>query len=98
MADDITISFINSIDDCLFMQSHKNSEQNWRTLNHMKLNVGKIKVISFSKKSSVLPFNSVLYNSGNLHADCIKDLDVFLDSKHYFHQLIDYLVPRAMKC
>lgn len=56
--------------------------QNWCSANHMKLNAAsKKKKTSLSPESrNVLTFSYVLYHSGVLGRDCIKNFDGFLDS------------------
>lgn len=45
----------------------------------------------------MLTFDHVLCDSGISCIDCINDLIVFLDSKLYLHQNVDYLFSHAAK-
>lgn len=62
---------------------------NWCTANHTKLNVSKTKVTSFIRKTDTIPFKYKLCGSPIARKDTIKILEVFLDSKLYFHQHMD---------
>jgi hypothetical protein len=63
----------------------------------MKPNLSKIRVISFSSKTTVLNYQYRLGNSPILRSDCIKDLGVHIDSKLHFHQDVDSLFSHTMK-
>jgi hypothetical protein len=63
----------------------------------MNPNLGKIRFISFSRKTTVLNYQYRLGNSPILRADCIKDLGVYIDSKLHFHQHVDFLFSHTMK-
>jgi hypothetical protein len=63
----------------------------------MKSNLSKIRVISFTRKSNALNFPYRLGNSVIQRTGCVKDLEVYFDSKLYFHQHVDYLFSHALK-
>jgi hypothetical protein len=63
----------------------------------MKINACKTRVISFSRKTNMLTFHYVIYNSVITSTDCINDLSVFLDAKRYFNQHVDYLFSHTIK-
>jgi hypothetical protein len=44
---------INSVDDCILLQSDISSIQGWCSANYMKLNTSKTRVIAFTIKTSV---------------------------------------------
>jgi hypothetical protein len=73
------------------------SIRGWRTANHMKLNVSKTRVIYFTTKKNMITCEQKLCASRIIPADTIKDLAVFLDSKLYFHQHVDYIFSQALK-
>jgi hypothetical protein len=45
----------------------------------------------------MLTFNYVICNADIPCTDCIKDIGVFLDSKLYFLQQVDYLFPHTIE-
>jgi hypothetical protein len=63
----------------------------------MKPNLSKIRVISFSKKTTVFNYQYRIGNSFILWTDCIKDLGVLNDSNHHFHQHVDSLFSHIIK-
>jgi hypothetical protein len=63
----------------------------------MKPNFSKIRVISFTRKTSVLNFQYRLVNYFILRTDCIKDLGAYIDCKLYFHQHLNFIFSHAMK-
>jgi hypothetical protein len=78
-ADDIKIfRAVDSAQDCYLLQSDINSVQGWCTANCMKLNIGKTRVISFSRKTNALIYDHKLCQSSITRSHSIKDLGVFL--------------------
>jgi hypothetical protein len=66
--------------------------------NHMNLNAGETKVISFFRKAKVLTFDYVLYTSGIFLTQIILNKFVFfLYSKQYLFQRVDYLFSHVTK-
>jgi hypothetical protein len=64
----------------------------------MKPNLSKIRVIFFSRKTTLLKnYQYRLGNSPILRADCIKNLGVHIDSKFHFYQHIVFLFSHTMK-
>jgi hypothetical protein len=57
----------------------------------------KIRVISFSRKTTALNYQYRLGNSFIFRTDCIKDLGVHINSKLHFHQRVDFLFSHSMK-
>jgi hypothetical protein len=97
-ADDLKVyRAIKSPNDCFLLQSDIKRVHKWCSANLMKPNLSKIRVISFSSKTTVLNYQYRLGNSPILRADCIKDLGVHIDSKLHFHQHVDFLFSHAMK-
>ena len=80
---------INSVDDCILLQSDIKCTQGWCPGNLMKLNSSKTRVIAFTKKTYVLHYTYKLLDSSITHRDTNKDLWVKLDSKLYFHVHVD---------
>jgi hypothetical protein len=71
--------------------------QEWCSANLMKAILSKIRVISFSRKKTLLNYQYRLGNSFTLRTDCIKDLGVHIDSKLYLHKHVDSLFLHTMK-
>lgn len=84
-ADDIKIfKEIHSVIDCRLLQSDLCSFSEWCRSNNLSLNISKTKVMSFTRKTSSVPF---LYsvNSVSLCKVCeINDLGVLFDSTLHF--------------
>jgi hypothetical protein len=88
---------IKAPNDCFLLQTDIERVHKWCPANLMKPNLSKIKVISFSMKTTVLNYQYRLGNSSILRADCIKDLGVHTDSKLHFHRHVDFLFSHTMK-
>jgi hypothetical protein len=97
-ADDLKVyRAIKSPTDCILLQSDIDRVCKWCSANFMKPNLSKIRVISFTWKTTALNFPYRLGNSFIPRTGCIKDLGVYIDSKPYFHQHVDYLFSHALK-
>jgi hypothetical protein len=97
-ADDLKVCrAIKSPNDCFLLQSDIERVHEWCSANLIKPNLSKIRVISFSRKTTVLNYQYRLGNSPILRTDCIKDLGVHIDSKLHFHQHVDFLCSHTMK-
>jgi hypothetical protein len=88
---------INSPSDCLLPQSDTDRVYNWCLANFMKPNFSKIRVISFTRKMSMLNYQYRLGNFFIMRIDCIKDFGVHIDCKLHFHRHVDFLFSHAMK-
>jgi hypothetical protein len=84
-------------EDCNLLQSDINSIQGWCTVNYMKLNISKTKVMSFSRKTNILIYEYKLCQSSITRTDSIEDLGVFLDYKLHFHNLVNYIYSQFIK-
>jgi hypothetical protein len=85
-ADDLKVDrFIKSTNDCFLLQPDIERVQEWCSANLTRPNLSKIRVISFSRKATVLNYQYRLGNSFILRTDCIKDLGVHIDSNPHFH-------------
>jgi hypothetical protein len=65
--------------DCFLLQSDNVRVQEWRSANLMKPDLSKIRVISFSRKTTALNYQYRIGNSFIFRTDCIKDLGVQID-------------------
>jgi hypothetical protein len=88
---------INSVDDCILLQSGINHIQGWCSANYMKLNISKARVIAFTRKTNVLYYNYKICDSSITRTDTIKDLGVQLDSKLHFHAHFDYIFSQSVR-
>jgi hypothetical protein len=97
-ADDLKVyRAIKSSNDCFLLQSDTERVHEWCSANLMKPNLSKIRVISFSRKTTALNYQYRLGNSFILRTDCIKDLGVHIDSKLHFHQHVHFSFSHTMK-
>jgi hypothetical protein len=97
-SDDIKIFRpVYSPQDCYLLQSDINSVQGWCTANCMKLNIGKTKVISFSRKTNALIYDYKLCQSPITRAHSIKDLGVYIDNKLHFHDHVNYIFSQSTR-
>jgi hypothetical protein len=63
----------------------------------MRLNINKMCVISYSRKTNVLRYDYRLGDSVIERISSIKDLGVFFVSKLYFHNHVDFLFSKCIK-
>jgi hypothetical protein len=63
----------------------------------MELNIQKMRIISFTRKTNSVHFNYYVSNEIILRSDCIKDLGVMLYSKLYFHRHVDFVYSQALR-
>jgi hypothetical protein len=97
-ADDIKIlRAINSVDDCILLQSDIEHIQGLCTANLMKLTITKTRVIAFTRKTNVLYYTYKICDSSITRTDTIKDLGVQLDSKLHFHGHVDYIFSQSIR-
>jgi hypothetical protein len=85
------------VNDCSLLQMDIETMRNWCTANYVKFNVGKTKTIYFTRKTNIIAFKCKHCESRINRTDTIKDLGVFLDSKLYFNQHVDYIFSQASK-
>jgi hypothetical protein len=88
---------INSADDCILLQSDINCIQDWVSANCMKLNIGKTRVIAFTRKINVPYYNYKICDSSVTRTETIKDLGILLDSKLHFHAHVDCIFSQSIK-
>jgi hypothetical protein len=63
----------------------------------MKLNIGKTRVIAFTRKKNILYYNYKISDSSVTGTETIKDLGMLLDSKLHFHAHVDYIFSKSIK-
>lgn len=97
-ADDMKIfSKINSIEDCIELQENINILSRWCDLNKLTLNVGKCKVLSFSRKRHPIMFDYNIQLTTLEKPDSIKDLGIVFDTKLSFSLHYEYITTSALK-
>jgi hypothetical protein len=72
--------FTFTVRDCIGLQDR-------RSANFIKLNLGKIRVISFTRKTNMLNYRHNLGNCLILQNDLIQNMSVQIDYKLYFHHV-----------
>jgi hypothetical protein len=98
-ADDLKLYHaIKSAEDCKYLQADIHSVKKWCLENCMKLNTQKTYTISFTRKTNSIHFDYPLCNTVITHTDCVKDLEVWLENKLYFHYVkyIFSVVPKLL--
>jgi hypothetical protein len=98
--DDIPVfQAIKTSHDCSFLQMDINCLCGWRTANHMKIDVSKTSVISFTRKSTVIwcLLSINLFGSHINHLDTVTGLGIVLDTKLYFHYHMDCIFLQVLK-
>jgi hypothetical protein len=83
--------------DCLLLQSDINSMSDWCIADSMRLNTAKIHIVSYTRKTNFLSYNSQLCRDTITRASSIKNLGVFFDSKLLFHNHVDYVFSECIK-
>jgi hypothetical protein len=97
-ADDLKIyRNIKSAKDCKVLQVDIVAVHQWCGENCMELNNEEIKIISFTRKTNSIHFKYFVKDVLILHAECIKDLVVMVDSKLYFHCHVDFVYSQALR-
>jgi hypothetical protein len=68
-------------------------------VNYIKLSIDKTetKVITFSRKTNILIYGYKFFQSTIIRTDSIKDLEIFLDSKFYIHNHINFISSHCIK-
>jgi hypothetical protein len=62
-----------------------------------KLNIGKTRVISFSRKTNSLIYDYKLCQSSITRSHSSKDLGVYIDNKLYFHDHVNYIFSKSTR-
>jgi hypothetical protein len=78
------------------IQSDLNRLVEWHEVNALELNVGKCKLIMFSRLRHPIEFSYMLGGHILDRVDSINDLGVIMDSKVSFNEHIDVTVGRAL--
>jgi hypothetical protein len=94
IADDLKFfRVINSPHDCFLLQSDVNSVSDWCAANSMKLNIGKMRVMLYFRKTNVLSYEYHLRHTAITRTSGIKNLVFSLILNYIFTiMLISYLL------
>lgn len=97
-ADDLKIykEIINDR-DCADLQHEINKITDWCTLNNMKINLSKCKVISFTRKKKPILFNYSLSNERIPRVTLINDLGVIFDTELRFREHINNIISKSFR-
>jgi hypothetical protein len=96
-ADMIIYRDIKSVEDCEALQTDIDSVHQWYVENCMQLITQETNMISFTRKVNSIQYNYYVKDVLILHFDCIKYLDVMLDSKLYFHCHAESIYSQALR-
>jgi hypothetical protein len=77
--------------DCYLLHMDTDSICGWCTSNYMKIKVGKARVISFTKKTNMIPLEYTLCGSCINRADTVKYLQIIFYNTLYFHHHVEYI-------
>ena len=95
-ADDCKLSYlINSLDDCMKLQSDLIKICEWCNLNGMQINIKKCFVISFSRSYQLFNYDYKIDNQSLTRVSKMKDLGVIFDSRLTFTPHLDSIISRA---
>ena len=88
---------VTSLTDCVLLQTDIDSICNWCATNSVILKIDKTRVTTFTRKTNLLNYNYMLSRTNITRTDCIKDLEMVLDSKLLFHRHVDYTFSKSLK-
>lgn len=95
-ADDLKISkAVCSVQQCIEMQSDLDLLYKWSVVNRLNLNLEKCKIMSFSKKTSIIHHQYLIGNHQLERVMTFKDLGVVLDHQLNFRDHIDLIVAKS---
>lgn len=95
-ADDIKIlTRIESVSDCLALQTDLFKLGDWCDLNGLSLNIEKCSIVSFSRKTNILHYDYSLNGLSLSRRTVIKDLGVYFDHRLTFKDHYIYISNRG---
>lgn len=97
-ADDMKLFYpVRSIEDCRTMQSALDCFSSWCLENDLALNVDKCKIISFTRKRTLLRYDYNISNTVLMRCEVVKDLGIYLDSRLTMEVHYDHVIARARR-
>lgn len=95
-ADDLKLcSKIKSVSDAIQLQLDINALSDWCKRNHLDLNVGKCKTMSYFRKRTPIKFDYTIDGIQLTRVKIIQDLGVWFDEQLTFNRHIDYVTSKA---
>jgi hypothetical protein len=64
---------------------------------HQQNDVSKTRVISFTRKTNMIPFEHTIFGSRINSTNTVKNLEIILDIKVYFYHHVDYIFSQYIK-
>ena len=84
--------------DCTLLQSDTGYIRVWYAVAYsVKLTNHKARDVTFVRKMNAINYDYKLCEINITRTDCIKDLEVFLDSELLFHHHVDYIFAKSLK-
>lgn len=97
-ADDLKLfATVESLENCLELQSQIDIVQRWCGANNLPMNVSKCKVCSYTRRSESLLYNYTYDSISLIRCNLIKDLGILFDSKLSFGDHIQHIASSALK-
>lgn len=97
-ADDTnTFRQIHSHSFCSDLQKDVNAVSRWCLINNLRLNKGKTKVATYTRKTKQMRFSYILNCDEISPVTEMRDLDAMFGSKLYFHEPVQNTATRGMK-
>ena len=97
-ADDLKFfTSVNSHEDCVVVQEDLESMLRWCDANHLKLNIGKCKIMRFHRKREPIIYQYRMCDIDLESVVSIGDLGIIFDKEVNFNQHIDKTVMRAFR-
>lgn len=97
-ADDLKLySSIDSISDCSVLQENLETVSVWCTRNRLSLNIGKCRVVTYTRRHNTINYNYNIDNSEIIRSELYKDLGIVFDSKLTFNEHVLEIVAKTSK-
>lgn len=97
-ADDMKIfTKIESLEDCLLLQSDLSYITVWCQHNNLQLNIDKCKVMTYTKKQNTIEYNYTVNNVILQRCSVYSDLGIIFDCKLSFSDHIGNMISKAYK-
>lgn len=95
-ADDLKLyKRVASQEDCLLLQHDLNRLSNWCIINRLDLNISKCKIMTFSRKKTIINYSYSLQDSPLIRVSTVVDLGLLMDPKLNFNDHICLKISKA---
>lgn len=88
---------VNSIADCLLIQSDLDRLSEYYRINRITVNVKKCSQITFTRKKTSIDHAYIINNSPINKTNLVRDLGILLDSKLQMNEHINYITNKAYR-